>query len=69
MIVIGGYESNNTKKLHQICQSITKAIHIESKDELSPNDIAGKKIIGITAGASTPKELIDDLIDYLNASN
>lgn len=62
MIVIGGYNSSNTKKLVQVCEE--KAIeshHIESASQLSRAWFAGKKHVGITAGTSTPEYVINDV--------
>ncbi len=67
MIVIGGHESSNTKKLVYICGKFCPAYHIEGKDQL-PVNIAGQKI-GITAGASTPAHIIREVIDTMTEEN
>lgn len=67
MIVIGGMESSNTKKLVYICGKFCPAYHIEGKDSL-PADIPGQKI-GITAGASTPAHIIREVIDTMTEEN
>lgn len=59
MIVIGGKNSSNTKKLYQLCKNITKSSLIVDETDLDKSMIQGHEIIGITAGASTPKEIID----------
>jgi len=67
MIVIGGKNSSNTKKLYEIASNnCKKAILIESKDELLSEDFNKFEKIGVTAGASTPKESIEEVIDLLN---
>ena len=58
MIVIGGKNSSNTRQLHKICSSLTTCIHIETELELDPKMLQGVQTIGITAGASTPDEMI-----------
>ncbi len=65
MIIIGGKNSSNTTKLYQICREIVDSYHIESADELNPEWFLGKKKVGITAGASTPDEVIKDVINWI----
>ncbi len=67
MIVIGGKNSANTTHLAEILKNITKTIHIETADELSQyNDLVENSTnIGVTAGASTPKNIIDDVIEKI----
>ncbi|WP_300366991.1 4-hydroxy-3-methylbut-2-enyl diphosphate reductase [Hydrogenimonas sp.] len=63
MIVIGGKQSSNTKQLYTICkQFCPDSYHIESKDELKKEWFEGKKRCGITAGASTPEWIIEEII-------
>lgn len=63
MIVIGGQNSSNTKKLVYICSRFCPAYHIESADQL-PGNIEGENI-GITAGASTPADIIKEVIQTM----
>jgi len=66
MYVIGGKNSGNTTRLYEICKKICpKIFHIETKDEINIEDLRGAKNIGITAGASTPKYLIEEVIQFL----
>ena len=59
MIIIGGKNSSNTRKLFEIAkQNCKKAICIETKDEIVLDDIKDCKKIGIMAGASTPEDSI-----------
>ncbi|WP_456381164.1 4-hydroxy-3-methylbut-2-enyl diphosphate reductase [Hydrogenimonas sp.] len=63
MIVIGGKQSSNTKQLHTICREYCPdSYHIESKDELKKEWFEGKKLCGVTAGASTPEWIIEEII-------
>ncbi len=62
MIVIGGKNSSNTTKLYSICKDIVETYHVESAQELHPEWFSGKENIGITAGASTPDEVIEEII-------
>ena len=67
MIVIGGKNSANTTHLAEILKEITPTIHIEDSKELSTykNLIERSMNIGVTAGASTPKKIIDDVIEKI----
>ncbi len=61
MIVIGGYNSSNTKKLVQVCnEKNIEAHHIESFSQLEKNWFYDKKHVGITAGTSTPEHVINE---------
>ncbi len=62
MIVVGGKNSANTKKLVEICSGITETKHIENVSGLEKAWFDGKEAVGITAGASTPGWIIDDVV-------
>jgi len=63
MVVIGGKQSSNTKQLFTICsQYCPDSYHVESKEELEIEWFEGKKLCGITAGASTPEWIIEEII-------
>ncbi|WP_372520747.1 4-hydroxy-3-methylbut-2-enyl diphosphate reductase [Candidatus Ruminimicrobiellum ovillum] len=61
MIVIGGKNSGNTTRLYQICSNITKTYHIEDVDEIKPAWFDKVESVGITAGASTPDWIIENI--------
>lgn len=66
MIVIGGKNSANTKKLVDISnEALNKVFWIQTLDDLKTEDLTGISKIGIMAGASTPKDIIDDVKEYL----
>ena len=60
VVVVGGYESGNTRRLAEAVKAEgKKVLHIETPDQLDPNFLSTSKRVGLTAGASTPKFLID----------
>ncbi len=62
MIVIGGRNSSNTQKLLDICKdSLSRAFLVETQEEIRPEWLEGSKVVGITAGASTPHLLIEKI--------
>jgi 4-hydroxy-3-methylbut-2-enyl diphosphate reductase len=66
MVVVGGRNSANTARLRLLSESAgIPAHHIETADELRPEWFAGKPTVGVTAGASTPQWLIDDVVGRL----
>lgn len=67
MIIVGGKNSSNTKKLFQIAKNnCENSIIIETKDEINIEDIKKYNTIGIMAGASTPDYIIDEIYNVLN---
>lgn len=63
MIIIGGKNSSNTNKLFEISKkNCNIAYHIETPEELNYEEIEKYNKIGIMAGASTPKESIEQLV-------
>lgn len=62
VLVVGGRNSANTKRLAQISKRFTETHHIERLSEIDPRWLRNKKIIGISGGASTPEWLIDKVV-------
>ncbi|MBU0924778.1 4-hydroxy-3-methylbut-2-enyl diphosphate reductase [bacterium] len=70
MIVIGGKNSSNTKQLHSICLENCKDSYlIENDTELEKSWFLNKKLCGITAGASTPDWIIQQVIEQIESFN
>ncbi|MDZ7818486.1 MAG: 4-hydroxy-3-methylbut-2-enyl diphosphate reductase [Aliarcobacter sp.] len=70
MIVIGGKNSSNTKQLHSICiENCKDSYLIENDSELEKSWFTNKKLCGITAGASTPDWIIQQVIEQIESFN
>ena len=73
MLVVGGYNSANTRRLAEVCAEIQpRTYHMETATEIDPGWFEGVERIGVTAGASTPKWIIDEVvsrIEDINKSN
>lgn len=68
MIVIGGLNSSNSKELHAKCKEIgTESHFIQSADMIKKEWLSGKEKIGVTAGASTPDYLIDEVVERIKS--
>lgn len=66
MLVIGGRNSSNTTRLYEMCAGCCDAVyHIESAQEIDPSWFAHKTTVGISAGASTPENQIEEVVSYL----
>lgn len=60
VIVVGGRSSNNTRELVKTCARFCSRVHhVETADELSAEWVAGAGVVGLTAGTSTPDDVID----------
>ncbi|EYE88390.1 hypothetical protein Q428_08300 [Fervidicella metallireducens AeB] len=70
MIVVGGKNSSNTRKLFEICSKNCKnTIFIENSQELNLDCLIGVDKVGITAGASTPDYVIKEVIKKIEKGN
>jgi len=65
--VIGGRHSSNSVKLLAVCQEqCEKSYLIETPAEINPEDVKNAKRVGVTAGASTPNWLINQVVKRLH---
>ena len=66
MIVIGDSKSSNTQKLYEICSHECKrTLYVQTKDDLYGKPLGSLRSVGITAGASTPKNIIEEVQNYV----
>ena len=68
MIVVGGRESANTRHLAVVARECgVETYHIETADEIDAAWLQGKEKVGVTAGASTPDFIIDEVVARLES--
>lgn len=62
MVVVGGFESGNTRRLAKVARDQgVRCLHVETADDPALASLAGLASVGLTAGASTPGLLIDEV--------
>ncbi len=68
MFVLGGLHSANTRKLAELCRKQNnQTFHLQNWAELDKSVLYGKKVAGVTAGASTPDRVIAEFVENLRA--
>jgi len=68
MIIVGGRNSANTRRLAEICTGIQpKTHHIEVAEELDPAWFASAQKVGVTSGASTPDWVVEEVVRRIGA--
>ena len=67
MLVIGGRSSANTNRLAELCAGVTQAYLLETAEEIQPSWLEGRKSVGVTAGASTDAQTVDEVMAKLKA--
>ncbi len=66
MIVVGGKDSSNTRKLYELSQKQgARAYHIESPEEIQPQWFTGANEVGVIGGASTPHSIVQQVVEYI----
>ena len=66
MVVIGGHHSSNTQKLVRVAEKHTRAVTVETASELKAEWFQGVNTVGVTAGASTPSSLIEEVLNSMS---
>jgi 4-hydroxy-3-methylbut-2-enyl diphosphate reductase len=65
-VVVGGFHSGNTQRLVQVSRKAGQpTFHVETEKELDWERLSGMKVIGVTAGASTPNWMIKKVVSKL----
>jgi len=67
MLVVGSHTSANTNCLARLCAKVTRTYPVETADKIQPSWLQGQHHIGITAGASTGEQTIDEVVTRLEA--
>lgn len=66
MFVLGGLESANTCRLAELCKkNNSQTFHLQNWEEFDKSVVSGKKVAGVTAGASTPEWIIGEFVENL----
>jgi 4-hydroxy-3-methylbut-2-enyl diphosphate reductase len=68
MLVVGGRSSANTRHLAELCADVTETHLIETAEEIQDEWLKGRDVIGVTAGASTAEQDVEDVIARLNGT-
>lgn len=69
MIVIGDSKSSNTQKLYEICShECNNTLYVQTKDNLETGHMRPLQRVGITAGASTPNKIIEEVQNYVRVN-
>jgi 4-hydroxy-3-methylbut-2-en-1-yl diphosphate reductase len=70
LLVVGSQNSSNSRRLVEVCQKTgVPSYLIDDKSEVKPEWLVGVKTVSITAGASAPENLVQDLISYLQSDH
>jgi len=68
VVVVGGKNSANTRHLAELCRGIQpRTWHVETGDEIEPGWFEGCRVVGVSAGASTPDWVVDGVAERLRS--
>ena len=65
MLVIGGRSSANTNRLAELCSAVTRTYLVETAAEIQSSWLQAQNSIGVTAGASTDEQTVDEVMTKL----
>jgi 4-hydroxy-3-methylbut-2-enyl diphosphate reductase len=66
MVIVGGRQSANTAQLAEVCRRVNAHVHqVESAEEIREDWFRGMRRIGVSAGASTPDDVIAEVVERL----
>jgi 4-hydroxy-3-methylbut-2-enyl diphosphate reductase len=65
MLVVGGHSSANTNRIAKLCSQVTETHLIETATDIKSSWLKGKKHIGVTSGASTAEDTVDEVMKKL----
>ena len=66
MVIVGGRESSNTAKLRDVCEPNCRTVLIETAHEIRKEWFDGARSVGVTAGASTPADIIKEVLSTMS---
>ena len=69
MVIVGGRQSSNTSKLCDVCSAYCSTILVETAAELDETQFEGVRCVGLTAGASTPADIIKEVQTIMSEIN
>ena len=68
VLVVGSPNSSNSNRLREVAENQgVPAYMVDNAGELEPEWIAGKEIVGVTAGASAPEVLVNEVVEKLRS--
>lgn len=68
MIVVGGFNSANTSRLTRMCRQLQPNTHqVETPEDIKYEWFEGVKRVGVTAGASTPRQMVEEVVNKITS--
>jgi len=67
MLVIGGHNSANTNRLAELCSTVTRTYLVETAEEVERSWLQPQNFVGVTAGASTAEQTVNEVVSRLES--